>query len=270
VKASEAGVLAGRTAVVTGTSANIGGGIAVQLARAGARVACVDFHDVLAKSVAADIEREGGTSVGIQADITNEASVGEALSAAASELGLIDILVNGAVVYNTKGVTTMPLGEWRKQLSVMLDGALLCTQWVSKGLIAAGRPGSVINLISTAGHQGEPNNIGYTTAKGGLLNFTRSAAVELAANGIRVNSVTPTATDMSEAAERLERWGMPGPDAETLAVLERAAAQVPLKRLPKPSDYGNAVVFLASDAASMITGIDLRVDAGSVANYWRR
>lgn len=262
--------LAGRTAVVTGTSANIGGGIAIELAAAGAKVACLDHNERLAKSVAADIVASGGTAVGVQVDITDEDAVAAALSAATSELGLVDILVNGAVVYNTKGVVEMPIAEWRAQLSVMLDGALLCTKWVCAALIAAGRPGAIVNLISTAGHQGEPNNIGYTTAKGGLLNFTRSAAVELAGVGIRVNSVTPTATDMSEATERLARWGMPTPDDATLAVLERAAAQVPLGKLPKPSDYGKAVVFLASDAAAMITGTDLRVDAGSVANYWRR
>lgn len=262
--------LDGRVAAVIGTSANIGAGIAVQLARAGAAVACVDFDGRLAELVAGEIVAEGGRAIGLQADVTDAAAVDAALTAATAELGVIDVLVNGVVVYNTKGVATMPLDEWRRQIGVMLDGAFICTQWVARALMAAERGGVIINLISTAGHQGEPNNIGYTTAKGGLLNFTRSAAVELADAGIRVNSVTPTATDVSEAAERLGRWGMAQPSDELVEVLAKAAAQVPMKRLPKPSDYGNAVVFLASDAAAMITGADLRVDAGSVANYWRR
>ena len=263
-------LLAGRVAVVTGTSPNIGTGIALQLARAGARVACVDHDERLAKAAADEIANEGGAALGLPCDVTDERLVASTFAAVSADLGPIDILVNGAVVYNTKGVASMPLAEWRRQLAVMLDGTFLCTQWVARVLIDSGRPGSVINLISTAGHQGEPNNIGYTTAKGGLLNFTRSAAVELASAGIRVNSVTPTATDYSEAIDRLDRWGLPAPEPEVLAVLERAAAQVPLQRLPKPSDYGNAVVFLASDLAAMITGTDLRVDAGSVANYWRK
>jgi NAD(P)-dependent dehydrogenase (short-subunit alcohol dehydrogenase family) len=136
-------------------------------------------------------------------------------------------------------------------------------------MIASGRPGSVINLISTAGHQGEPDNIGYTTAKGGLLNMTRSAAVELAPFGIRVNSLTPTATDPSEMFERARRWGREMRGAEKVAALmEPFRRGAPMQRLPKPSDYGLAAAFLVSDDAAMITGTDLRVDAGAVARYW--
>jgi len=129
--------------------------------------------------------------------------------------------------------------------------------------------GAVINIISTAGHQGEPGNIAYSTSKCGLLNFTRSAAMELVGHGIRVNSLTPTATDPSESFERAARWGRTVKKPESLdRVMKPYRTRIPMQKLPVPSDYGRAAVFLASDDAGMITGTDLRVDAGAVARYW--
>ena len=261
--------LAGSVATVVGTSPNIGTGIALRLAAAGARVACVDRDEAMAKRAAEEVRREGGEATAVACDVTVEQEVVDAVRAIAAELGLIDVLVNGSVVYLEKGIREMSLAEWRSQLAVLLDGTFLFTKHVTAALIDAGRPGCVINLVSTAGHQGEPGNIGYTTAKGGLLNLTRSAAVELAPFGIRVNSLTPTATDPGEGLERGRRWGIQGVADAHVTALRAAAAQVPLGELPSPSDYGDAAVFLASPAARMITGTDLRVDAGSLAKYWR-
>lgn len=261
--------LAGSVAAVVGTSANIGTGIALQLAAAGARVACIDKDSGVAKHAADEIHGAGGEAIAVTCDVTAEPEVIGALAAIRAQLGLVDVLVNGPVVYLEKGIRQMSLAEWRMQLSVLLDGAFLFTKHVAEALIAAGRPGSVINLVSTAGHQGEPGNIGYTTAKGGIVNMTRAAAMDLAPYGIRVNSLTPTATDPREGVERGRRWGVTGVTDAHVAALDVAAAQVPLGALPTPTDYGHAAVFLASAAARMITGIDLRVDAGSVAKYWR-
>ena len=143
-----------------------------------------------------------------------------------------DVLVNGVVRYNTKGIRTMSVGEWREQIGVMLDAAFVCTKHLTDGLISAGRPGSVVNLISTVGHQGEPGNVGYCTAKGGLLNFTRSVAMELAPYGIRVNSLTPTATDPAQAQERARRWGVPGVPED---VLPRAGGRRRAGSAPAPA-----------------------------------
>jgi NAD(P)-dependent dehydrogenase (short-subunit alcohol dehydrogenase family) len=261
--------LAGSVAAVVGTSANIGTGIALGLAEAGARVACVDKDPSLAKHAAGEVQAAGGQAMAVTCDVTSEPEVTGALGAIRAELGLVDILVNGPVIYLEKGIRQMSLAEWRRQLSVLLDGAFLFTKHVAETLIEAGRPGSVINLVSTAGHQGEPGNIGYTTAKGGIMNMTRAAAMDLAPFGIRVNSLTPTATDPREGVERGRRWGVTGVTDAHVAALDIAASQVPLGALPRPSDYGHAAVFLASPAARMITGTDLRVDAGSVAKYWR-
>ena len=114
--------------------------------------------------------------------------------------------------------------------------------------------------------------MGYGTGKGGLLNFTRSVAMELAEFGIRVNSLTPTATDPTEGTERAARWGAqwPGPrlGQRRRGMLPDSSKGVPMQKLPSPSHYARAAAFLASDDADMITGLDLRIDAGAISRYW--
>ena len=260
--------LAGRTALVTGTSPNIGAGIAIGLAAAGASVVCADRNRAFADGAAREIETTGGRALGVEVDVADEASVAKLFDAAERVLGIVDVVVNNAVVFDQRGILDMPLAAWRTQLGVILDGAFLCTREAARRMIRAGRQGSIVNVISTAGHQGQPGNVGYCTGKSGLLNFTRSIAMELASHGIRVNSLTPTATDPSEGAERAERFGAKPTPPEVFAVFEKFRRGVPMQRLPKPSDYVGAVVFLCSDDAAMITGADLRVDGGALARYW--
>ena len=135
-------------------------------------------------------------------DVTDENQVKATIGRATDAFGGVDILVNGPVIFNRKGVLQMPLDEWRSQIDVILTGAFLFTKHVARLMIDQGRHGNMINILSTAGHQGEPGNVGYGTGKGGLMNFTRSVAMELAEFGIRVNSLTPTATDPAEGTER--------------------------------------------------------------------
>jgi NAD(P)-dependent dehydrogenase (short-subunit alcohol dehydrogenase family) len=140
---------------------------------------------------------------------------------------------------------------------------------VAKSMIERGGGGAIINIISAAGHQGEPGNIAYNTAKCGLINFTRSTAVELVRFDIRVNSLTPTATDPGELSDRTKRWGCEVFRPQGLgASMEPFRTLVLIQKFPVPSDYGHAAVFLASDRAAMIAGTDLRVDAGAIARYW--
>jgi NAD(P)-dependent dehydrogenase (short-subunit alcohol dehydrogenase family) len=261
--------LDGKVALVTGTSTNIGGGIAEGLAAEGATLVCIDTRAENAADCARYIKSTGGRALGITCDVTDESQVSDAVRSASESFGGIDILVNNAAIFNKKGVLDMPLDEWRRQLEIILGGAFLFTKHVAKSMIERGRKGVIINIISTAGHQGEPNNIAYCTGKGGLLNFTRSAAMELVAHGIRVNSLTPTATDPSESLERAARWGRQVRSGDQLKnAFEPFRKGVPMQKLPSPSDYGRAAVFLASDDAGMITGTDLRVDAGAIARYW--
>lgn len=258
-----------KVAIVTGSSPNIGGGIAEILAAEGAAVCCVDADPKNALDCAKWINDNGGKSIGVACDVRDDNEVGGAVARAVAEFGQIDILVNNATTFNRKGILAMSLPEWTDQTSVILTGAFLFTKHVAETIIDRAGEGSIINIVSTAGHQGEPNNIAYSTAKAGLLNFTRSAAMELIAKGIRVNSLTPTATDPSESFDRSRRWGRdPGEITSVLKVFDVFRRRIPMQKLPTPSDYGKAAVFLASDDARMITGTDLRIDAGAVARYW--
>ncbi len=264
--------LTGKVALITGTSPNIGDGIAEGIADEGAKVVCVDVQSDYANRCADSITKRGGQAIGVVCDVTQEDQVQAAVAQAKEAFGGIDILVNGAVIFNTKGVLDMPLPEWSRQIAVILTGAFLFTKYVAQHMIDQGRKGSIINIISTAGHQGEPWNIGYCTGKSGLLNFTRSVAMELAEHGIRVNSLTPTATDPTEGRERAARWGVQwgrGGSNQRRGFQADSRTGSPLQKLPSPSHYARAAVFLASDDAEMITGMDLRVDAGTVARYWR-
>src|SRR5438067_5813389 len=258
--------LAGKVAIVTGTSPNIGGGIAGGLADEGARVVCVDVVVDNARQCAAWITKRGGDALGLVCDTTDESQVEAMVARARGAYGRVDILVNNAGILGGQSVVDMPLERWNRQLAVNLTGTFLCTKHVARHMIEQARGGSIIVIVSTAGHQGQAGNIGYCTSKSGLLNFTRAAAMDLARHRIRVNSLTPTATDVEEGLERAAGWGRarPEPRGRTLDFQK----MLPMDRLPSPRHYARAAVFLASDDAEMITGLDLRVDAGALAKYW--
>ena len=258
--------LAGKVAIVTGTSPNIGGGIAEGLADEGAKIVCVDMVADNARQCADWIKGRGGEALGLTCDLTDEAQVQAMVARVREAWGGVDVLVNNAGILGGLGVLEMPLERWNRQLAVNLTGTFLCTQHVARLMVEQGRRGSIIVIVSTAGHQGQAGNIGYCTSKSGLLNFTRAAAMDLARHGIRVNSLTPTATDVEEAAERAVAWGRPRPDQR--GRLLDFQKMVPTGRLPSPRHYARAAAFLASDEAEMITGFDLRVDAGAIAKYW--
>jgi NAD(P)-dependent dehydrogenase (short-subunit alcohol dehydrogenase family) len=261
--------LDGKVAIITGTSANIGGGIAEVMAAEGAAIICVDVKPANAADCARSIQQAGGQALSLPCDVTIQAQVETVVAKARETYGGIDILVNGAAIFNQKGVLDMPLAEWERQIGVILTGSFLFTKYVAQSMIEQKRKGAIINIISTAGHQGQPRNVAYCTSKCGLLNFTRSVAMELVRYGIRVNSLTPTATDPSEGIERAARWGRTVAFADGIKRgFEPFRKRTPMQKLPSPRDYGRAAVFLASDESEMITGMDLRVDGGTVARYW--
>jgi NAD(P)-dependent dehydrogenase (short-subunit alcohol dehydrogenase family) len=261
------GRLRGKTVLVTGVSPNIGGGLAEHMAAEGARLVCIDADAANARDCAEAIRKSGAEALGLPCNITDEAAVDATISAACEQFGTIDVLINSAALYNMKGLLAMTPTEFRAQIEVILTGTFIVTRRVAQEMVRAGRGGSIIHIASTEAHQGNPKNVAYCTAKAGLLNMARANAMELAPHGIRVNSLTPTATDPRESVDRAERWGRPRWDVSDSLPLRRAAL-LPLRRAPVPKDYAYAAVFLASDEARMITGIDLRVDAGAVAQYW--
>lgn len=258
--------LAQKIAIVTGTSPNIGGGIAEGLAEEGATVVCVDVAADNAGQCAEAIRRSGGQALGITCDVTDEGQVEAMVARVRQAYGGVDVLVNNAGILGGLGVLEMPVERWSRQIAVNLTGTFLCTKHAARLMVAQQRRGSIVVVVSTAGHQGQAGNIAYSTSKSGLLNFTRAAAMDLARHGIRVNSLTPTATDTEEAADRAVAWGRPRPEPRPRGL--DFAKMVPMGRLPSPRHYARAVAFLASDDAELITGTDLRVDAGAIAKYW--
>jgi NAD(P)-dependent dehydrogenase (short-subunit alcohol dehydrogenase family) len=258
--------LAKKIAIVTGTSPHIGGGIAEGLAEEGATVVCVDVAPDNATQCAEAITRGGGAALGLACDITDESQVEAMVARVRAAYGGVDILVNNAGILGGLSVLEMPVERWNRQIAVNLTGTFLCTKHVARLMVEQGRRGNIVVVVSTAGHQGQAGNIAYSTSKSGLLNFTRAAAMDLARHGIRVNSLTPTATDTGEAADRAVAWGRPRPGPRTGGL--DFPKMIPMGKLPSPRHYARAVVFLASDDAEMITGTDLRVDAGALAKYW--
>jgi NAD(P)-dependent dehydrogenase (short-subunit alcohol dehydrogenase family) len=257
--------LESKVAILTGASPNIGGTLARGLAAEGARVLCTDLDLRVAQSCADKIVADGGDAIAVAGDVTDEAHAADVVAQAVQRWGRLDILVNNAVMFHQQGLFDMPLATYRRQLDIILGGAFLLTRSAARAMIEAGNGGSVINILSTAAWQGQPGNIGYTTAKSGLINFTRSAAMELAEYGIRVNGLTPTATQPADpevarrAAEIIaqpSQWSMD------------FTGQFPMRRLPTTSDYVGAAVFLASEASAMITGSNITVDGGATAKYW--
>ncbi|HZF03598.1 MAG TPA: SDR family NAD(P)-dependent oxidoreductase [Patescibacteria group bacterium] len=258
--------LSGKIAIVTGTSPNIGGGIAEGLAEEGATVVCVDVASDNAAQCADWIKRRGGAALGVTCDVTDEAQVEAMVAQVRDAYGRVDVLVNNAGILGGLSVLEMPLPRWNRQIAVNLTGTFLCTKHVARCMVERATRGSIIVIVSTAGHQGQAGNIAYATSKSGLLNFTRAAAMDLARHGIRVNSLTPTATDPEEGIERAVAWGRPRP--ERRSGLLDFPKMVPMQKLPSPRHYARAAVFLASEDAEMVTGFDLRVDAGAIAKYW--
>lgn len=263
--------LKNKVAMLVGCSPSINAGIGLELAAEGASLVCVDIEPSFARAHAKAVQDQGGSAIAVDADVTKEDQVDAAFAKAKSTYGGIDILVYGAVLQIRKGLLDITTEQFRKQMDVILCGTLMFTQKAARMMIEQKRPGSIINIVSTEGHQGNLGNIGYGTAKSGLLNFTRAAAMELAPHGIRVNSLTPTATDPTEGDRRAEEWNLnwKNPVAGHRPGFTEGDQGVPLGKRPSPSHYGRAAVFLASDDAEMITGVDLRVDGGVIARYWR-
>jgi NAD(P)-dependent dehydrogenase (short-subunit alcohol dehydrogenase family) len=263
--------LAGKVAVVTGTSPNINGEIAAHLAAEGARLVCVDANARYAAACAAAIRRQGGEALGMACDVSEDRAAQAIVERAQTTYGALDILVNGVAVQVRKGLFDLDVATFRRQWEAMVTGAFLCTKHAARLMIDQGRGGSIINIGSTEGHQGNLDNLGYGVAKGALLHFTRIAAMELAPHGIRVNSLTPTATDPTAGRARAAEWGVEWSPEQVAwrGDFTQGDAGVPLGKRPAPWHYARAAVFLASDDAAMITGIDLRVDGGTIARYWR-
>jgi len=243
--------LGGRVAAVTGAGAGIGEGIALALAEVGATIVLLDRDVAMAGRVAADIEAKGGRAVPIHCDVSDPASVAAARDRCAQSVGGCDVLVNNAGFQAPGGLADLPLDAWNGLMTVNLTGCFNCAQVFGAAMLARGK-GSIIHIASVSGHAPQPFSSAYSVSKAGVLMLSRQLAVEWGPHGVRSNVVSPG----------LIRTPMTEPTYTAEGVLERREAAVPMRRVGRPGDIGNAVVFLASDRADYVNGGEIVVDGG--------
>jgi 3-oxoacyl-[acyl-carrier protein] reductase len=240
-----------RVAVVTGAGRNIGEEIAKVFAREGARVAVVDLDRGRGERVAREINAANpDQALPVVCDVSSAEDVGKMVQAVAQKWGGVDILVNNAAWTDRKNILDLTEEEWDKVMNVTLKSVFLCTKLVARLMVEQKRKGRIINVASTSGYMGRRDATAYTAAKGGVLNLTRSLAVQLAPHGIRVNSLTPN------------RIGSPvGEDA----VPEDRFVKNLVGRRGTPGDIAAAALFLSTEESDFITAADLLVDGGALA-----
>lgn len=245
-------LLDGKVALVTGASRGIGRAIALKLAAEGAKVA-INYAGNTAKAeeVKAEIEKNGGQAILVQADVADAAAVETMVSTVVEAFGQIDILVNNAGITRDGLLMRMKDEDFDAVINTNLKGVFYCTKLVSK-LMMKKRSGRIINMASVVGLMGNAGQTNYAAAKAGVIGFSKSAAKELAARGITVNMVAPGFIDTDMTA------------AMTDKARDMTLTGIPLNRMGTPEDVANAVAFLVSDNASYITGQVINVDGGMV------
>jgi 2-deoxy-D-gluconate 3-dehydrogenase len=245
------------SAVVTGAGSGIGKATAMALASAGANVTVADTNQEAAASVVAEIEAQGGSAVAAHADVTDEQAIERLFADVMKRQGRIDILVNNAGLAIRRPAVELTALEWQRVVDVNMTAVFLCSRAAARHMIARGGGGSIVNVASIMGLSGGGlyPNISYQATKGAVVNMTRALAVEWAPNKIRVNAVAPTYVRTPFIAPILGQ-----PD-----LVEKIEAMTPLRRLAEPEEVAAAILFLASNAAAMVTGHTLPVDGGFLA-----
>jgi NAD(P)-dependent dehydrogenase (short-subunit alcohol dehydrogenase family) len=270
--------LDGKVALVTGAGPNIGSGIALALARYGAKVACNDLSEEAATASVDRIERHGGDAMAIAGDITDEAVVTGYVGEVLDRWGRIDILINNAAILGGRGVLEESLEFFNRAIEVAGAGTFLNTKHVAISMIERDLRGSIVNVLSSNAWQGAPGVIAYAFHKGGLANFTRAAAMDLAPYGIRVNSYSPTAprpdnpellAELPESGGLRRHFQPPGDRPEWWRDVGKIDVRDNMPMAPStPTDIGHCVAWLCSDYARLITGCDFVIDGGARAKYW--
>jgi NAD(P)-dependent dehydrogenase (short-subunit alcohol dehydrogenase family) len=236
---------------VTGAGRNIGEAIARAYAAEGALVAVVDLIAERAQAVAESINADRPeAAVSLACDVTSSAQVEAMVTQVLERWGRIDVLVNNVGVVDRKNVLELDEADWDRVINISLKSVFLCSKFAARAMVDAGNGGRIVNIGSSSGHRGRGDATAYPSAKAGVLNLTRSLAVQLAPHGIRVNSITPNrvATEVG-----------PGEKPRVWEINNLIGRQI------RPQDVARAAVFLASDDADAINGIDLLVEGGVLA-----
>ncbi|MCI0624236.1 MAG: glucose 1-dehydrogenase [Acidobacteria bacterium] len=245
---------ADRTVIVTGGGSGIGQAMAVRFAAERAAVVIADRNGGRAMEVVRKITAAGGKAVATQTDVSLSHDVDAMMGLAAKSFGPIDVLVNNAAAPGGDNLALMDETTWDRDLAVCLKSAFLCCRGVLPGMIERKR-GVIVNIASVNG-LGYFGNEAYSAAKAGIINLTESLAARYGRYGIRANAIAPASIRTPIWQHRIEK------DPEVLKRLEK---WYPLGRIGEPEDVANAALFLASDAASWISGVVLRVDGGLMA-----
>lgn len=244
--------LEGKTAVVTGASRGIGAAIAQTLAEAGAKVV-VNYSGSRekAEAVVNAIQEAGGEAIAFQANVSDSAAVKAMIEETMNTFGSVDILVNNAGITRDNLIMRMKDDEWDDVINTNLKGVFITTKAVTRQMMKQ-RAGRIVNIASIVGVSGNPGQANYVAAKAGVIGLTKTTAKELATRGITVNAVAPgfITTDMTEKLPEDVQSAMLG--------------QIPLARFGQPGDVAKAVLYLASDDASYVTGQTLHIDGGMV------
>ncbi|MCH2169808.1 glucose 1-dehydrogenase [Myxococcota bacterium] len=250
-------MLEGKVGLVTGGGTGLGRATAILAAREGSKVGVVEIRDQTARETVDRINEDGGEAIAIHADVTEESQVEAMVSSMVDRWGRLDWASNNAVT----GAVFAPIHEfpgeaWQRTLSVDLMGVFLCMKWEIRAMLEMGG-GSIINISSVSGHKGEPLQSAYSASKGGVDALTKTGAAEYAGRGIRINSVAPGGM----ATESIEHYFERVPKAR-----EQATRAHAMGRLAAPREVAEAVVWLASNRASFVTGECLFADGGARVN----
>ena len=242
-------MLSGKVAIVTGASRGIGRAIALALVAQGAKVVASARNAEALDDLVAEIEAQGGVAMAVAGDVALESDAARLVEQAVSAYGQVDILVNNAGITRDGLLLRMNNEDWDAVIDTNLKGAFLCTRAAAK-VMSKQRSGRIINISSVVGEMGNAGQANYCASKAGLLGLTKSVARELARRDITVNAITPgfIVTDMT--------------DGMTDKAREAMTEQIPLGRLGDADDVANAVIFLASDRSSYVTGQVLGVNGG--------
>jgi 3-oxoacyl-[acyl-carrier protein] reductase len=253
MKASELFDLGGRVALVTGASSGLGARFAEVLAANGAAVGLMARRRDRLADVKSRIDAAGARSIAIEANVFDRAAVNLAFNAVEAAFGTVTILINNAGVAHSNRAVDMPETEWRRVIGTNLDAVFFCAQEAAKRMLAASKPGAIVNIASILGFGVSKGVVAYATAKAGVVQMTKALGLELAFKGIRVNALAPGwfVTDLnrdylaSEAGEKLRR-------------------DIPVGRFGQDGDLDGALLLLASDAGRFIAGATIVVDGGQM------
>jgi NAD(P)-dependent dehydrogenase (short-subunit alcohol dehydrogenase family) len=241
-----------RTAIVTGGASGIGLAISERLARDGAAVAVFDLNGEGAEEAAGKIEAAGGKAVGLQVDVTDRPRIEDAVATVEQQLGRPTILVNNAGLTGFKPFLDITFDEWSARIDVNLNGTFHCCQVVVPRMLEEGW-GRIVNISSSSTHSGTPRMTHYVAAKSAVVGFTKSLALELAGQGITVNTIPPGFIDTPMLRTAAD---------EGSVSMERSIATTPVGRAGRPEDIAYACAFLVSEEASYITGQIIGVNGG--------